>query len=213
MHNRGNGKGGGIAAAGLVAADLGVSQSVLDDCYMIQVALLESEARGDVEKHCLTPFMDIQDGHALPTLDDFRQVEGLEIKPPDVWRYFVRVKPDILSQFADQNRFKGPHLRKIEDEYNWQNTIKLNREFYDAQGDKKAFVLSQGRNMMILKIVGYAEQVASIRLRISGPYLDRPSTVSHKGRSLASRPGTLMGLDEALVHNGDFANYYSVSSI
>ena len=55
MHNRGNGKGGGIAAAGLVAADLGVSQSVLDDCYMIQVALLEPEARGDVEKHCLTP--------------------------------------------------------------------------------------------------------------------------------------------------------------
>ena len=46
MHNRGNGKGGGIAAAGLVAADLGVSQSVLDDCYMIQVALLEPETRG-----------------------------------------------------------------------------------------------------------------------------------------------------------------------
>ena len=160
MHNRGNGKGGGIAAAELVAADLGVSQSVLDDCYMVQVALLEPEARGDVEKHCLLPFMDIHDGRAVPTLDDYRQVEGLEIKPPDVWRYFVRVKQDILSQFADQNHFKGTDPRKIEDEYIWQNTTKLNREFYDAQGDKKAFVLSQGRNMMILKIVGYAEQVA-----------------------------------------------------
>ena len=160
MHNRGNGKGGGIAAVELIAADLGVSQSVLDDCYMIQVALLESEARGEVEKYCLNPFMDIQDEHAIPTLDDYRQVEGLEIKPPDVWRYFVRVKPDILSQFAEQNHFKETNPRKIEDEYIWQNTIKLNRTFYDAQGDKKAFVLSQGRNIMILKIVGYAEQVA-----------------------------------------------------
>ncbi|MEW6186776.1 MAG: glutamate synthase, partial [Thermodesulfobacteriota bacterium] len=160
MHNRGNGKGGGIAAAGLVAADLGVSQSVLDDCYLIQVALLESESRAELEKQFLLPFLDIQDGRAIPTLDDFREVEGLEIKPPDVWRYFVRVKPDILAGFADKNSFKGVDPRKIEDEYIWQNTIKLNRKFYDAQGGKKAFVLSQGRNMMILKIVGYAEQVA-----------------------------------------------------
>ncbi len=112
MHNRGNGKGGGIAAAGLIASDLGVSQSVLDDCYMIQVALLEPEARGDVEKQCLLPFMDIHDGRAIPTLDDYREVEGLEIKPPDVWRYFVRVKPDILAEFADKNRFKETDPRK-----------------------------------------------------------------------------------------------------
>ena len=214
MHNRGNGKGGGIAAAELVAADLGVSQSVLDDCYMIQVALLEPEARGDVEKHCLHPFLDIQDGRAIPTLDDYRQVEGLEIKPPDVWRYFVRVKPDILSEFADQNRFKGTDPRKIEDEYIWQNTIKLNREFYDAQGDKKAFVLSQGRNMMILKIVGYAEQVAEYyRLEDFRAHIwiahQRYPTKGRVWHPAGAHP--FMGLDEALVHNGDFANYYSVS--
>jgi glutamate synthase domain-containing protein 1/glutamate synthase domain-containing protein 3 len=214
MHNRGNGKGGGIAAAGLVAADLGVSQSALDDCYMVQVALLESEARGEVEKYCLNPFMDIQDGHAIPTLDDYRQVEGLEIKPPDVWRYFVRVKPDILSEFADQNHFKGTQLRKIEDEYIWQNTIKLNREFYDAQGDKKAFVLSQGRNMMILKIVGYAEQVAQYyRLEDFRAHIwiahQRYPTKGRVWHPAGAHP--FMGLDEALVHNGDFANYYSVS--
>jgi glutamate synthase domain-containing protein 1/glutamate synthase domain-containing protein 3 len=214
MHNRGNGKGGGIAAAGLIAADLGVSQSVLDDCYMIQVALLEPEAREDVEKHSLTPFMDIQDGQAIPTLDDYRQVEGLEIKPPDVWRYFVRVKPDILSQFADKNRFKGTHPRKIEDEYIWQNTIKLNRKFYDAQGAKKAFVLSQGRNMMILKIVGYAEQVAEYyRLEDFRAHIwiahQRYPTKGRVWHPAGAHP--FMGLDEALVHNGDFANYYSVS--
>ena len=214
MHNRGNGKGGGIAAAELVAADLGVSQSVLDDCYMVQVALLEPESRGDVEKHCLLPFMDIQDGRAVPTLDDYRQVEGLEIKPPDVWRYFVRVKPDILSQFADQNSFKGIAPRKIEDEYIWQNTTKLNRKFYDAQGEKKAFVLSQGRNMMILKIVGYAEQVAQYyRLDDFRAHIwiahQRYPTKGRVWHPAGAHP--FMGLDEALVHNGDFANYYSVS--
>jgi glutamate synthase domain-containing protein 1 len=213
MHNRGNGKGGGIAAAGLMAADLGVSQSVLDDCYMIQVALLESDARGEVEKQCLTPFMDIQDGRAIPTLDDYRQVEGLEIKPPDVWRYFVRVKPDILSQFAEKNRLQGTNPRKIEDEYIWQNTIKLNRTFYDAQGDKKAFVLSQGRNIMILKIVGYAEQVAEYyRLEDFRAHIwiahQRYPTKGRVWHPAGAHP--FMGLDEALVHNGDFANYYSV---
>jgi hypothetical protein len=41
MHNRGNGKGGGIAAVGLSAESLGVSQEVLDTHYMLQVALLD----------------------------------------------------------------------------------------------------------------------------------------------------------------------------
>jgi glutamate synthase domain-containing protein 1/glutamate synthase domain-containing protein 3 len=214
MHNRGNGKGGGIAAAGLVAADLGVSQSVLDDCYMIQVALLEPEARGDVEKHYLTSYMDIHDGRAVPTLDDYHDIKGLEVKPPDVWRYFVRVKKDVLEEFASKNRFEGMNSRKVEDEYIWQNTIRLNQKFYDAQGDKKAFVLSQGRNMMIMKIVGYAEQVAEYyRLEDFHAHIwiahQRYPTKGRVWHPAGAHP--FMGLDEALVHNGDFANYYSVT--
>ena len=45
MHNRGNGKGGGIAAVGLVAEDVGVSQEVLDSHYLLQIALLDPTAR------------------------------------------------------------------------------------------------------------------------------------------------------------------------
>ncbi len=41
MHNRGNGKGGGIAAVGLSPQTLGVTQDVLDTHYMLQVALLD----------------------------------------------------------------------------------------------------------------------------------------------------------------------------
>ena len=50
MRNRGNGKGGGIAAAGLVPEQLGVDAKTLRDDYIIQIALLDTKAAGDVEK-------------------------------------------------------------------------------------------------------------------------------------------------------------------
>jgi len=30
-------------------------------------------------------------------LDDYRQVPGLEVEPPEVWRYFVRARPAALA--------------------------------------------------------------------------------------------------------------------
>ncbi|MBM3334209.1 hypothetical protein FJY63_06070, partial [Candidatus Sumerlaeota bacterium] len=55
MRNRGNGKGGGIAAVGLVPDDLGVSPRVLDEDYILQVALLDAAARGPVEREFIEP--------------------------------------------------------------------------------------------------------------------------------------------------------------
>ncbi|MCK4728819.1 MAG: hypothetical protein KAT27_07850, partial [Desulfobacterales bacterium] len=214
MHNRGNGKGGGIAAAGLIAEDLGVASDVLDDCYLIQIALLDPSVQQEVERQFIAPSMEIAAGHRIPTVDDYRDVKGLEVKPPDVWRYFVRVKQDVLAAFGEKNGLDDMEPRKVEDEFIWQNTIQLNRAFYDTLGDKQAFVLSQGRNMMILKIVGYAEQVAEyyqledMRAHVWIAHQRYPT----KGRvwhPAGAHP--FMGLDEALVHNGDFANYYSVA--
>jgi len=214
MHNRGNGKGGGIAAAGLIPEDLGVTEEILNDCYLVQIALLDTAVQKEVEEKFITSRMDVASGHRVPTLDDYREVEGLEIRPPDVWRYFVRVRPDVLSEFAEKNGLEKMDPRKAEDEFIWQNTIQLNRTFYDTQGEKKAFVLSQGRNMMILKIVGYAEMVAQyykledIRAHVWIAHQRYPT----KGRvwhPAGAHP--FMGLDEALVHNGDFANYFSVT--
>jgi len=214
MHNRGNGKGGGIAAAGLIAEDIGVSKDVLDDCYLIQVALLDPGVREQMEEQFITPHMEVALDHRIPTVDDYREIEGLEIRPPDVWRYFVRVKPEALSSFAEENRLGEMDARKVEDEFIWQNTVRLNRACYDTLGDKKAFVLSHGRNMMILKIVGYAEQVAAyykledVKAHVWIAHQRYPT----KGRvwhPAGAHP--FMGLDEALVHNGDFANYFSVA--
>ncbi len=68
--------------------------------------------------------------------------------------------------------------------------------------------------MMILKIVGYAEQVAQYyRLEDFKAHV----WIAHQRYPTKGRvwhPGgahPFIGMDEALVHNGDFANYYSVS--
>ena len=42
MHNRGNGKGGGIGAVGFIPEALGVSRQVLDEDYMFHIALLDA---------------------------------------------------------------------------------------------------------------------------------------------------------------------------
>jgi len=213
MHNRGNGKGGGIAAVGLSPESLGISPEVLESDYLLQVAFLDPEVRPSLESSFITPFLEVHHGQRVPTVDDYREVEGLEVKPPDVYRYFVRVKREVLEDFAARNEFGEINLRKIEDEFIFQNSFKLNRKFYASLGEKKAFVLSHGRNMMILKIVGYAEQAAQYyRLEDFKAHI----WIAHQRYPTKGRvwhPGgahPFIGLDEALVHNGDFANYHSV---
>jgi glutamate synthase domain-containing protein 1/glutamate synthase domain-containing protein 3 len=214
MHNRGNGKGGGIAAVGLSAKDLGVSQEVLDTHYLLQVALLDPNSKSDVEESAIKPFMDVHKAQRIPTLDNYREVEGLEVKPPDVWRYFVRVKPDVLDRFITKNSLQDMDYNRAEDEFIYQNSFQLNQKFYASLGEKQAFVLSHGRNMMILKIVGYAEQVTQYYCLED---FKAHGWIAHQRYPTKGRvwhPGgahPFSGLDEALVHNGDFANYHAVS--
>jgi len=129
-------------------------------------------------------------------------------------RYFVRVKEDVLAKFIKESNLEGMDTRAAEDEFIYQNTFRLNTRFYASLGEKKAFVLSHGRNMMILKIVGYAEQVVQYyqmedfkaHVWIAHQRYPTKGRVWHPG---GAHP--FIGLNEALVHNGDFANYYSVS--
>ena len=157
MHNRGNGKGGGIAAVGLSAESLGVSQEILEDHYLLQVAFLEPACQKELEETCINPFLNIHSSSMIDTIDDYTEI-GLEVKPPDVCRYFVRVKDDVLDAFIKEHKLEKMERRKAEDEFISQNTYMLNEKYYASLGDKQAFVLSHGRNIMILKVVGFAEQ-------------------------------------------------------
>jgi len=213
MHNRGNGKGGGIAAVGLSSEDLGVSQKILDSHYLLQVAYLDEDSISEVELTNINDVFDIYKAQKIPTIKDHTEI-GLEIKPPDVWQYFVRAKKDRLKKFVADNNLTDLELRKAEDEYVFQNTVDLNHKYYASLGEQRAFVMSHGRNVMILKIVGYAEQVTQYYqledLRAHG-------WIAHQRYPTRGRmwhPGgahPFSGMHEALVHNGDFANYHSVS--
>jgi glutamate synthase domain-containing protein 1/glutamate synthase domain-containing protein 3 len=202
MRNRGNGKGGGVAAVGLFDA--------FKDHYALHISFLNESAREPVEREFVEPVFDVAHAETQACLDDFRKT-GLEVKPPLVKRYFVRVKPEKLNSFAERNRIS--EMSAAEDEFVFQNSFRLNAEYYVGRQDPRAFVLSHGRDLMILKGVGYAEEIARYyRLEETEAHL----WIGHQRYPTRGRvwhPGgahPFVGLHEALVHNGDFANYYAV---
>jgi glutamate synthase domain-containing protein 1/glutamate synthase domain-containing protein 3 len=214
MHNRGNGKGGGLAAVGLTPQKLGVDQKTLDEDFLLQIALLDEKVLPELEARFIKPFFRVDHEAFIDSIDDYRDIKGLDVKPPQVKRYFVRVRPEALAAFQKEKNLEMLPKDKAEEEFIYQNTYQLNLALYTALGEKKAFVLSHGRNMMILKIVGYAEQVAQYYQLEN---FDAHIWIAHQRYPTKGRvwhPGgahPFIGLDEALVHNGDFANYYSVS--
>jgi glutamate synthase domain-containing protein 1/glutamate synthase domain-containing protein 3 len=202
MRNRGNGKGGGVAAVGLF--------DEYRDHYALHIAYLDTDARSHVEKKYVKSVFEVAHAEQQASLDDFREI-GLEVRPPQVWRYFVRVKPETLKDFADRNGFFD--MSAAEDEFVFQNSFRLNAEYYEGRKDPLAFVLSHGRDLMILKGVGYAEEIARYyRLEDMRAHL----WIGHQRYPTRGRvwhPGgahPFIGLHEALVHNGDFANYHAV---
>ena len=214
MHNRGNGRGGGIAAMGFDPRMLGVSEEILNDDYILQIAALEEDVVDDLERRFIDPYFNVHFSERIPHINDYRDIRGLGVQPPEVFRFFVRVKQEALTAFMAGNGIREMGMRQAEDEFVYQNSFKINKTYYDAYGSQRAFVLSHGRNFFILKIVGYAEQVVqyykldNFKAHIWIAHQRYPT----KGRvwhPAGAHP--FIGLNEALVHNGDFANYHSVA--
>ncbi len=213
MRNRGNGKGGGIAALGLVPEQLGVSEKILREDYILQVAYLDRAARKQVEDEHIRRFFQVDHESRVEAVDDYLSIPGLEVEPPEVYRYFVRVKPEVLADFARKNNLGRLKNSELEDELIYQNSYRLNLQYYSSLGEKKAFVVSHGKNLIVLKLVGYGDDVVKYyRLENFKAHI----WIGHhryptKGR--VWHPGgahPFVGLHEALVHNGDFANYHSI---
>ena len=212
MQNRGNGKGGGLAASGLDPGFFGVSDDVMRDDYLMAVAYLDPACRSDVEARFLYPTFEIDATFDVPTIDDPAEL-GLEVRPPDVTCYFVRVRSHVREAFMAEHGIDD--ARAAEDEIVFQNTWKLNAEFYSSVGDKRAFVLSHGKDLLVLKLVGYGDDAvryyrfedARAHVWIGHHRYPTKGTVWHPG---GAHP--FIGMHEALVHNGDFANYASMST-
>ena len=109
----------------------------------------------------------------IPTVDDYRDVPLLEVRPPGrgpLLRPRQARRARALRRGEGAGR-GGLSERDVEDEFVYQNSIALNNQFYASLGDKRAFVLSHARNLMILKIVGFAEAAVQ--------YYRMPDTRAH----------------------------------
>jgi len=214
MRNRGNGKGGGVAAVGLSPDEFGVSPKVMEEDYLLALAYLDSSVRDEVKRSSIEPIFEIDHIREQPHIEDYSTIEGLDVPPPDVVYYFVRIKPEVVSAFRVENDMADASPRKVEDEIVYQNTFKLNTRFYASEGETRAFVLSHGKNLMLLKMVGYGDDVVRYyqfedmhaHIWIGHHRYPTRGRVWHPG---GAHP--FSGLNEALIHNGDFANYASIS--
>ena len=217
MRNRGNGKGGGVAMVGLNHDQFGVSEEILTNDYLYAVAYLDESVRKDVEEQFINSTFDVDHIHDVPTLDNWQDLENLDVQPPSVVCYFIRPKPAAVEKFlSDGNLTESdfPNRKAMWDEMVFQNTHKLNVEYYAKEQRADAFVLSHGQNMIILKIVGYAEDViryyrldeVTAHVWIGHHRYPTRGRVTHPG---GAHPFG-QGVDVALVHNGDFSNYVSV---
>lgn len=214
MSNRGNGKGGGIAAVGLDAAEFGVSPDVLHNDYLLAMAYMDPAARAEVEAQYIQPVFEIDHVREQPHMADYTQIAGLDVRPPDVVQYFVRPKAAPLAAFRAEHDFVNLPARAVEDEYVYQNSFKINTTYYASLGEKRAFVLSHAKNLLVLKMVGYGDDVIRYyqledmhaHVWIGHHRYPTKGRVWHPG---GAHP--FIGMNEALVHNGDFANHASIS--
>ncbi len=213
MHNRGNGKGGGIAAVGLDHVQMRVPREILDDHYLVQVAYVDPAFREELEREFIDVRYTVHTRYQVEESDDPLVLSALPVRPPQVWRYFVRARPEMLKNFVQERGLQGLDTRRAEDEYVNQTSFAINHKYYVQKG-MRAFVMSHGRDMIIMKVVGYAEDVIlfyrlenmTAHVWIGHQRYPTKGKVWHPG---GAHP--FMGLDEGLVHNGDFANYHSVS--
>ena len=135
MKNRGNGKGGGVAAIGLSPEKLGVSRDIVQEDYLLQIAYLDPAAKEQVEAEFILPGLKVDSSDWVVTVDDYRSIEGLTVKPPPVRRYFCRVKEEVLGKFMQKTGIL--ERRVAEDEFIYQNSYPLNRKFYASLGERK----------------------------------------------------------------------------
>ncbi|MCX5790035.1 MAG: hypothetical protein NTX64_16255 [Elusimicrobia bacterium] len=216
MRNRGNGKGGGLAIGGMEAGALGVDAATLRGDYLLAIAYLEAEAREAVEAEFVRPQFEVHAEGRFETAGDPRAL-GMEVAPPEVRRYFVRARAAALDAFCREHLGRLPHDRlereRWEDEFVYQNSYRLNARHYASLGKKSAFVLSHAKDLLVLKLVGYAEDAIKYygledfraKLWIGHQRYPTKGRVWHPG---GAHP--FIGMHEALVHNGDFANYARV---
>lgn len=199
---RGNGRGGGVALVGCFPHRR--------DHFALSIALRVRQLRAEVEREFIAPYFDIRDAEFQPEAGDYRQFPGLVERPPIVVRYFVRARPDALADFMARNGFTD--ASEAEEAFVAQCAARLNRARYTEPLRRRAFALSHGRDMMILKASGYADDVARYyRLDEMAAFVwlgcQTFATLTHPGGA-----NPFPGRDEAVALCGGFANHSALAT-
>ncbi|MGD0917868.1 MAG: glutamate synthase-related protein [Thermodesulfobacteriota bacterium] len=173
---------------------------------------------GDLEK-CRILYRLDQEGHE----QDFRLFG--EKDPGDVFRFFVRVRREELHRFIENDLLKDPvwpprqmrypdlteenyrdrteFLQEAEDEYIYRLSRKITRENYAEASQKKAAVMSCGKNSGCWKSDGR---------QIPWELPEAPVNVIHRRLATGSVVDQMNAhpfaeLHTALTHNGETTNY------
>ena len=173
---------------------------------------------GDLEK-CRFPYRLDQDRHE----QDFRLFG--EKDPGDVFRFFLRVRQEELYRFVEKDLLKDliwpprqmrypdltaenyrtnlDFLREAEDEYVYRLSRKITRENYAEAPEKRAAVMSCGKNSACWKSDGR---------EIPWELPEAPVNVIHRRLATGSVVDQMNAhpfaeLHTALTHNGETTNY------
>ena len=198
---------------------LGERRRIMQQIYsQYFTGLCADDFDGDLEK-CRIPYRRDQKGEE----QDFRLFG--EKDPGDVFRFFVRVRQEELYRFIEHDLLNDPiwpprqirykdltignykndikFLQEAEDEYIYRLARKITRENYAEVQQKKAAVLSCGKNSGCWKSDGR---------HIPWELPDAPVNVIHRRLATGSVVDQMNAhpfaeLHTALTHNGETTNY------
>ena len=176
MHDRGNGLGGGFAVYGLYPE--------YADHYAMHIMFMHSAARRQVEDFLRDGFV-IAKSERVPT----RPVETVT-DPPDIWRYFVNVKPS-KSEAASEEDYVVRQVMEI-------NTV--------MDG---AYVFSSGKNLGVFKGVGFPEDIGRFFCleNYEGYLWTAHGRFPTNSQAWWGGAHPFSILDWTVVHNGEISSY------
>ncbi|SVE13576.1 uncharacterized protein METZ01_LOCUS466430, partial [marine metagenome] len=130
MRNRGNGKGGGVAMAGLDPIQWGVTTELLKSHYLMGIAYLEESIQDEVEERFVNHFYNVSHTHVVETVENFNTIPGIDVQPPKAVLYFVLPKEDKLLEFTTKNKLEELDKKTLMDEFVYQISFSFNVKYY-----------------------------------------------------------------------------------
>ena len=190
MQNRGNGKGGGIAAAGLVPEQWASPREVLESHYLLQIALLDPDVprrAGAGVRPAPLRRRAVHPAAAHRRLSRHPRPGGAAARRPP------------LRGAGQAGRARRPSPRppgcriwrraRSKTSSSGATPTGSTTQYYASLGEKRAFVLSHGTEPAGLQAGGLrrAERGVLPAPGFQGPRLDRPPALSHQGPRVAPR--------------------------